>query len=109
MRRDCTLLTAVAVGMFVVFAHDSAADDTSVTVSPERSASRLDHALMDPARPAIAPRALLPHWHAMKERLKEQHNFTFSLACQRRSNNPSKKRLICLVAPALTHLPMAAS
>lgn len=47
---------------------------------PEMRLGRLDHALLDPRRPAIAPRALLPDWHAMKKRLAEQHNFTFTLA-----------------------------
>lgn len=80
MRSEIILRIAISVGMATLFAHVSAADNTPATVAAERSKSQLDRALLDSGRPAVAPRALLPEWQAMKKRLADQHHFTFSLA-----------------------------
>ncbi len=80
MRGNSPILTAMLLGMSTIFAKGSAAGDTSVNAGSEMGLSRLGYEHLDLGRPAVAPRALLPEWQAIKNRLAEQHHFTFSLA-----------------------------
>ncbi len=83
MRLTAAILFSVFLSLSAAFATDNNGPPAVLSFDASNSAMRLgrvDDAHLDARRPAVAPRALFPDWHAMKTRLEEQHHFSFSLA-----------------------------
>lgn len=74
------LTSACSLGSFAATAGDTTYAVRELDAGPsDKRLEDLDHGHFDRVHPAIAPRALFPEWHAMKKRLEEQYNFSFSL------------------------------